>query len=68
MYILCKVENTLFRIPRRVLIQSQYFRDMFESVVTLPEEQEGHSDERPIAPQGITAEDLVYFLKILNAK
>ena len=64
-----KLEDTLFRVPLKMLLHGQYFSDMFESKMNTPDQDlEGQCDERPIAPQGISVFEFSSFLSILMAK
>jgi hypothetical protein len=64
MDIIIQVENTLFRVPRRIFDESPVFRDMY----MLPqgsEEVDGSSDKRPLVLGGISATDfrhMVFYL------
>ncbi|KZV64891.1 hypothetical protein PENSPDRAFT_756904 [Peniophora sp. CONT] len=55
--IVCKAENTLFRLPRSALIDvAQLFADMFAIPFPPGEDVDGKSDERPIVLHGLTAQ------------
>lgn len=61
------VGTHLYRIPTNLMQGSPQFRDMLEAP-QVGDAEEGRSDSHPIVLDGITSEEMDYFLDVLKAK
>ncbi|KIO33644.1 hypothetical protein M407DRAFT_186710 [Tulasnella calospora MUT 4182] len=65
-YMVFLVEDVIFHIPNRRLMQSQFFREMIEGTHT-GLELEGKDDEHPISLGGISAFEMTSFLDVTQS-
>jgi hypothetical protein len=61
-----QVEETLYQVPRSLLMGSAVFRDMF--TLPKPGKSDGQSKERPLKLEGVAADDFTLFVRASLAR